>query len=99
VCVRSAGGGDPAPGAKGHGDETSLHTGIFQGVPNAVEIRDLILERLRKFRETGLGDPEDARAQAPAPATSRSVADAMDELLTEARALRRAAAEDAALRA
>jgi len=99
VCVRSAGGGDPAPGAKGHGDETSLHTGIFQGVPNAVEIRDLILERLRKFRETGLGDPEDARAQAPAPATSRSVAEAMDELLTEARALRRAAAEDAALRA
>ena len=50
VCVRSAGGGDPAPGAKGHGDETSLHTGIFQGVPNAVEIRDLILERLRNFR-------------------------------------------------
>ena len=99
VCVRSAGGGDPAPGAKGHGDETSLHTGIFQGVPNAVEIRDLILERLRKFRETGLGDPEDARAQAPAPATSRSVAEAMEELLTEARALRRAAAEDAALRA
>jgi Bacterial PH domain len=101
VCVRSAGGGDPAPGAKGHGDETSLHTGIFQGVPNAVEIRDLILERLRKFREAGLGDPEDARAHAPAPApaASRSVAEAMDELLTEARALRRAAAEDAAVRA
>jgi hypothetical protein len=39
--------------------------GVFEGVPNAVEIRDLMLERLRKFREAGLGDPEDARSQVP----------------------------------
>ncbi len=99
VCVRSAGGGDATPGAKGHGEETSLHTGIFEGVSNAVEIRDLILERLRKFREAGLGDPEDARAHAPLPEAGRSAGEAVDELLAEARALRRAAGEDAALRA
>ena len=67
VCVRSAGGGDPAAGPKGHGEETSLHLGVFEGVANAVEIRDLVLDRLRKFREAGLGDPEDGRVHVPAP--------------------------------
>ncbi len=95
VCVRSAGGGDQGPGAKGHGDETSLHTGIFEGVPNAVEIRDLILDRLRKFREAGLGDPEDARTEHAARSTrppDRALADAVEELVVEARSLRLAAA-------
>jgi len=102
VCVRSAGGGDPTAGAEAHGEGASLHTGVFEGVSNAVEIRDLILERLRKFREAGLGDPEDARAMAGVSSIAppgRSVAEAMDELLDEARALRRAAVEDAAVRA
>ncbi len=99
VCVRSAGGGDTAAGPKGHGEETSLHLGVFEGVANAVEIRDLILERLRKFREAGLGDPEDAHAAPPPAPGGRTVTEAMGELLSEARALRRAAAEDSALRA
>ena len=99
VCVRSAGGGEPAPGARGHGEESSLHLGVFEGVSNAVEIRDLVLERLRKFREAGLGDPEDARAATLPVPTGRSVAEAMGELLSEARALRRAAGEDSAVRA
>lgn len=94
VCVRSAGGGDPGAGPKGRGRETSLHLGVFEGVPNAVEIRDLVLDRLRKFREAGLGDPEDARAHVPAPSPDGrgpSLADAAAVLLTEARALRTAA--------
>lgn len=94
VCVRSAGGGDPGAGPKGRGRETSLHLGVFEGVPNAVEIRDLVLDRLRKFREAGLGDPEDARAHVPAPSPDGrgpSLADALAVLLTEARALRTAA--------
>jgi hypothetical protein len=97
VCVRSAGGGDPAASGKGHGAETSLHMGVFEGVSNAVEIRDLILERLRKFREAGLGDPEDARStarvSAPPPA-DRSAAEAVHEVLNEARALHRAVVQD-----
>ena len=96
VCVRSAGGGDPGPGSKGHGQETSLHMGVFEGVGNAVEIRDLIIERLRRFREAGLGDPEDARAQEPVAAAGVSTENAVAELLAEARALRRVAAADPA---
>ncbi len=96
VHVRSAGGGgDMAHAAEGHGGETSLHLGIFKGVDNAVEIRDLILERLRRFREAGLGDPEDSRSAAHHPADARlaspssaSVEAAVKELLGEARALR-----------
>jgi uncharacterized membrane protein YdbT with pleckstrin-like domain len=94
VCVRSAGGGgDMTHGSQGHGQEGSLHLGVFQGVDNAVEIRDLILERLRAFREAGLGDPEDARS-APAVAIPRpaggSAVEAANVLLGEARALREA---------
>ena len=94
VCVRSAGGGDPAGGAQGHGQEASLHLGVFEGVANAVEIRDLILERLRIFREAGLGDPEDARVRSRTPAPSASgpsLAEAVQQMLAEARALRSAA--------
>lgn len=47
VHVQSAGGGgDHQPGQVGD----SLHTGVFHSVSNATEIRDLILERLRRFQ-------------------------------------------------
>ncbi len=60
VRVQSAGGGGGREdSARGRGE--NLHTGIFHGVADAPEIRDLILDRLRRFRATGLGDPEDAR--------------------------------------
>jgi len=87
--VQSAGGGgdhDPRHGQT----EDSLHTGIFHSVDNATEIRDLILERLRHFRQAGLGDPDDHHDH-PAAATPESPADtlaAARELLEEARALR-----------
>jgi len=101
VHVQSAGGGS---GHQGHGKgEThdSLHTGIFHSVDNATEIRDLILERLRQFRQAGLGDPDDHHAQStagtpPAPALSADSAAtnaetlaAAREMLAEAQALRR----------
>lgn len=90
VHVQSAGGGDGDPGQL-----DSLHTGIFHSVENAPEIRDLILERLRQFRQAGLGDPDEAAHQAPVTATpAQNPANALAaarELLTEARALRHAA--------
>lgn len=98
VCVRSAGGGDPTAGAKGHGPEESLHMGVFGGVANAVEIRDLILARLRKFREAGLGDPDDARSAHQAPASEHpegAAIEAAGQLLAEARALRAAVTSEA----
>lgn len=93
VRVQSAGGGG-SPSGKGHEAEHSLHNGMFHGVDNATEIRDLILARLRHFREAGLGDPDDHGASAePATAalastTAPETLNAAHELLAEARALR-----------
>jgi hypothetical protein len=94
VRVQSAGGGSGGP--EGQEAHDSLHTGIFHGVDNASEIRDLILERLRHFREAGLGDPDDA-ATATVPAAPDDALAAAREALAEARALR--AAADGGLRA
>ena len=86
LLVQSAGGGgDESSHRKGG---PSLHTGVFHGVDNAGEIRDLILERLRRFREDGLGDPDEPRGATIEP--SDSVNRAADALLQEARALRAA---------
>lgn len=59
VKVESAGGGGAANPRHHHQIGDSMHTGFFHGVENATEVRDLILERLRRFRETGLGDPDE----------------------------------------
>jgi membrane protein YdbS with pleckstrin-like domain len=93
VRVQSAGGGGGG-GSEGRHKEAgdSLHAGVFHGVDNANEIRDLILERLRRFRETGLGDPDETRPSphATTPPTGASPAlAAAREVLAEARALRR----------
>lgn len=55
VEVSSAGGG---AGSKENGKPQGAdrHAARFEGVANAAEIRDLILERLRRYRDAGLGD-------------------------------------------
>jgi membrane protein YdbS with pleckstrin-like domain len=62
LMVRTAGGG--GSGEDNHqpqaGRHTPMHIGVFHGVGNAGEIRDLILDRLRRWRDAGLGDPEDS---------------------------------------
>lgn len=94
VHVQSAGGGGGGAHGKGGEMHDSLHTGVFHGVDNAHEIRDLILARLKNFRAAGLGDPDDHHAASPAPASADvapASADALAaarELLAEARALR-----------
>jgi len=89
VRVESAGGGGSSQDAHGHHVD-SMHTGFFHGVDNATEIRDLILDRLRSFRETGLGDPDELlRPTAPQGDSSRmDILVAARELLAESRALR-----------
>jgi len=79
--VASAGGG----GGKKQGKhaEQSAHSGCFEGVDNAEAVRDLILERLRLYRDSGLGDPDDAKEH------STGVLEAAQEALVEARALRK----------
>jgi membrane protein YdbS with pleckstrin-like domain len=53
VEVRSAGGGG---GDTAHGVPASGHVGTFAGVDNAEAIRDLLVERLRVYRDSGLGE-------------------------------------------
>jgi hypothetical protein len=85
VHVQSAGGGgDHQPDKSGD----SLHTGVFYSVNNANEIRDLILERLRQFRQAGLGDPDDHHLPAAVEAATGDALTAANEVLAEVRALR-----------
>ena len=93
VRVQSAGGGGDRLDQHGQGD--SLHTGVFHGVDNANEVRDLVQERLRAFRQAGLGDPDDihsgeSASPSPPPHDSppSSALTAARELLQEARRLR-----------
>lgn len=81
VRVQSAGGSDASPHGKG---QDSMHRAVFHGVANATEIRDLILARLQRFRESGLGDPDDQHA----PCDSNATLLAAQDLLHEVRALR-----------
>ncbi len=93
VKVQSAGGGS---GGEDHhrGDGEDMHLGLFHSVTNAPEIRDLILDRLRHFRESGLGDPDEKpQPLAPTSMVAPSAGDtlaAARELLAEAKALRTA---------
>jgi membrane protein YdbS with pleckstrin-like domain len=87
--VQSAGGGTVGGGEGQHRQVNPMHTGIFRGVENAVEIRDLILERLRQFRETGLGDPDELRsAGCVHDMRVGETIEAASELLVETRRLR-----------
>lgn len=90
VQVRSAGG------ASVHGVPGG-HSAIFSNVDNAEMIRDLIVERLRQYRDAGLGDtPIQTIGDTPSRDTTSHAAaastalDAAREVLAEARALRAA---------
>ena len=68
-----------------------MHLAYFRGVQNAAEIRDLMLERLRRWRDTGLGDPDEAAAENVASGHDFSPGSALLEaargVLTEAQAV------------
>ena len=94
VEVRSAGGGG---GSQEQSQADSMHRSVFHAVENAQEIRDLIIARLTRFRQAGLGDPDDHRAAAaeetspPAPSSVEPGAPTLEaarELLSEVRAWR-----------
>lgn len=100
VKVQSAGGGSGNEHKPGQDD---MHLGLFHSVTNGAEIRDLILARLRHFRESGLGDPEEVGRRVPSPQqrgtesapyptpsmpASPDLLAAARELAAEARALR-----------
>lgn len=96
--VRTAGGGKSSSDETGS-TSTSLHVGRFRGIENATALRDRIEASLRRHRDSGLGDPDDAPPD-PAPAAAREVTRSAvvhpSPVLAAAEALRR---EAVALRA
>lgn len=78
VEVQSAGGGGSH---HSHGTPSSGHVANFEGVDNAAEIRDLMVERLRVYRDSGLGEKTVEAQEPPALSAAR-------EVLQETRALR-----------
>lgn len=93
VVVRTAGGGSSTDehGHEKHGAGASMHIGTLRAVDNAEQVRDLILDWLRRQRDAGLGDPDDRHRQFQASApggSAESLRAAARDLLDAARALR-----------
>jgi uncharacterized membrane protein YdbT with pleckstrin-like domain len=82
VKVKSAGGGH---GGHYEHSRDDMHTGLFHCVTNAAEIRDLILDWLRQFRQAGLGDPDEQAL--PETTTAQAGLGHPEEALIAARAL------------
>lgn len=97
--VQTAGGGGAMPGADQQSQYAffSMHTGYFRGIDNAEGIKQMMQQRLRLARTSGLGDleePEPGWEAAPsaAPATvDTATLEAARDLLAEVRAFRAAA--------
>ena len=83
--VETAGGGGTHSDQKQLGP--NLHTAWFRGIDNASEVRQLIQDRLRALKDSGLGHHEES-LHAPSPQTL----DALRAVHAEARALRESAA-------
>jgi membrane protein YdbS with pleckstrin-like domain len=82
--VDTAGGGGASQGKQ---RTENLHTAWFHGIDNANEVRELIQQRLRQLKDSGLGDHEEQAAPAKIE-FSLDMLKALRELHTEAAALR-----------
>ena len=87
--VDTAGGGGGAAAHGKHGTP-NLHTVKFRGVNNANEIKEVMQQRLRQLKDSGLGDHDDVATQTGS-VVSSSLLTALREVRTEAQALRAAA--------
>lgn len=92
--VETAGGGGVIqPDHSSQHPVFSMHIGIFKGIDNCDEVRDIMLARLKKLRDSGLGDVDDAISPSPESAKQSSVVpddftEALKSLHAEARLLR-----------
>jgi uncharacterized membrane protein YdbT with pleckstrin-like domain len=91
VEVRTAGGGQKK---EDHDRDDDHHVGVLRGVSDAEAIRDLVQDRLKHYKDSGLGDPDHhtpapaLRPAAPSALGSTELAAAAAALRDEARALR-----------
>ena len=91
VELRTAGGGEVPAGHAGRGasEAGNLHLARFRGVENAEALRDLVVDRMRKARSAGLGDPDDTPAPTPRPVSGAfDVESAAREMVEESTRLR-----------
>lgn len=97
--VETAGGGGGQAAAQNQQNIFSMHVGFFRGVDNSEEIRNLMLQRLKKIKSTGLGDiddiddqTEDKKLTKPGSlANTASIISALQKMKTEAVGIRTAA--------
>jgi len=83
--VDTAGGGGSSQ--QQHG-APNPHTAWFRGIDNATEVRELIQQRLRQFKDAGLGDHEDSLSHHMGEGQSESaITSALREVHSEAKAL------------
>jgi len=85
--VDTAGGGGGSSQRKERSE--NLHTAWFRGIDNANEVRELIQQRLRRLKDSGLGDHEE-RIASPNFEFSAAMLAAIREVHIEAAALRQA---------
>jgi uncharacterized membrane protein YdbT with pleckstrin-like domain len=88
--VETAGGGAAGHEHYGHSGP-NLHMASFRGIDNAAEVRQLIEARLKKVKDSGLGDHEEV-ASAAGPAGSQNVIEVLNQIHSEAAKLREAVA-------
>lgn len=87
--VDTAGGG----GEMGHSTHLhhDLHTAWFRGIDNANEVRELIQQRLRRLKDSGLGDHEEVRLlEQLSSSVEAQTLEALRQVYREAAALRAA---------
>jgi membrane protein YdbS with pleckstrin-like domain len=86
VLVQTAGGGGGGHGKHGQGQHSGAHVGLIEGVDNAPEIRDLILTRVKRSRQAGLGD-EAAGGYHPSPSWEQDHVAALRQIRDAVRAM------------
>lgn len=74
----------------------NLHQAVFRGVDNAEEIRDLMMVRLRRVRDAGLGETVETADPSPSPTASTAAAFSGANWSTEAVAVLAALRQEAA---
>ncbi len=65
LIVETAGGASSSGDGHGNNPFGAAHEGNLRGITNAREVRDQMLVLLKRYRDTGLGDPEDRGKAVP----------------------------------